>query len=101
VRLLPLALSTVLEDQAGVFDFQLRQRDARTLVLRLGGPPERARALAPRCHEVLLDYARGQGMAELRLLDECGEPVPRGRSGKALRVVGLQRRPAPGPAAST
>jgi phenylacetate-CoA ligase len=96
VSLLPLALSTVLEDQAGVFDFQLRQLDARTLVLRLGGPPGRARALVPRCRELLLDYARGQGAVGLRLLDECGEPVPRGRSGKALRVVGLQRGPGPG-----
>jgi hypothetical protein len=97
VSLLPLALSTVLEDQAGVFDFQLRQLDARTLVLRLGGPPGHARALVPRCRELLLDYARGQGAVGLRLLDECGEPVPRGRSGKTLRVVGLQRGPGPGP----
>lgn len=100
VSLPPLALSTVLEDQAGVFDFQLRQLDARTLVLRLGGPPGRARALVPRCRELLLDYARGQGAVGLRLLDECGEPVPRGRSGKALRVVGLQRGPGPRPAVS-
>jgi phenylacetate-CoA ligase len=90
VSLPPLALSTVLEDQAGVFDFQLRQVDARTLVLRLGGPRERARSLAPRCREVLLRYAAAQGAAGVRVLDECGEPVPRGRSGKALRVVALE-----------
>ncbi|HSO44176.1 MAG TPA: phenylacetate--CoA ligase family protein, partial [Rhodoferax sp.] len=35
VTLLPLALTTVLEDEAGVFDFHLCQRDDRTLVLRL------------------------------------------------------------------
>jgi len=31
-----LAIATVMEDEAGVFDFQLCQRDAHTLVLRLG-----------------------------------------------------------------
>jgi hypothetical protein len=90
VTLLPLALSTVLEDEAGVFDFQLRQLDARTLTLRLGGPAEQARAAAPRCHAALRAYARAQGVARLRLVDECGQPVPRGRSGKARRVVGLR-----------
>jgi phenylacetate-CoA ligase len=98
VSLLPLALSTVLEEQAGVFDFQLRQLDARTLVLRLAGPPGRARSQASRCHEVLQAYARAQGACALRFVDEPGEAVPRGRSGKALRVVGLAvgRRLAPG-----
>lgn len=90
VSLLPLALSTVLEEEAGVFDFQLRQLDARTLALRLGGPAEQARAAAPRCHAALRAYARAQGVTRLRLVDECGQPVPRGRSGKARRVVGLR-----------
>jgi hypothetical protein len=88
VHLLPLALTTVLEEQAGVFDFQLRQLDAQTLVLRLGGPPARARERAPRCHAALQAYARAQGAARLRLIVDCGQPVPRGRSGKARRVVG-------------
>ena len=89
VCLLPLALSTVLEEQAGVHDFQLRQKDRQTLVLRLGGPEARAREQAPRCHAALQAYARAQGVRRLRLLDEYGQPVPRGRSGKAQRVVGL------------
>ena len=90
VSLLPLALSTVLEEEAGVFDFQLRQIDAHTLALRLGGPAARARVLAPRCHAALRACARAQGVAHLRLVDECGQPVPRGRSGKTRRVVGLR-----------
>ena len=35
VRLLPLALSTVVEEDGGVFDFQLVQTDERTLAVRL------------------------------------------------------------------
>ena len=36
VTLLPMALTTVIEEDAGVFDFQLYQRDGGTLGLRLG-----------------------------------------------------------------
>lgn len=84
VTLLPLAIATVMEDEAGVFDFQLCQRDDRTLVLRLG-PGEGARRA--RCHEVLQRHARAQGLPGLCLLDEPGTPPQRGRSGKVQRVV--------------
>ncbi len=89
VTLLPLALTTVLEDEAGVFDFQLRQRDGRTLVLRLGlQGPEAARALA-RCRPALQAFAATQGLPALHVLGELGQAVPRGRSGKAQRVIAL------------
>lgn len=84
VTLLPLALATVMEDEAGVFDFQLCQRDAHTLALRLG-PGEAARRA--RCHEALQRYARTQGVRALRLLDEPDTLPQRGRSGKVQRVV--------------
>ena len=87
VMLPPLALTTVLEDEARVFDFQLRQRDARTLVLRVGGPAGEAHARLARCHAALLAYLRGQGVTRVRLVDEVGRPVPLGRSGKAQRIV--------------
>jgi len=85
VTLLPLALSTVLEDEAGVFDFQLCQRDARTLVLRLGA--EAGRDAWPRCQEVLQRHAAQQGAHALRLVFEAQTPPQRGRSGKVQRVV--------------
>jgi phenylacetate-coenzyme A ligase PaaK-like adenylate-forming protein len=87
VTLPPLALTTVLEDEAHVFDFQLRQRDARTLVLRVGGPAGEAHDKLARCHAALRAYARGQGVTHLRLVDEPGRAVPLGRSGKAQRIV--------------
>ena len=42
VRLAPLALTTVLEDEAGVFDFRIVQRDARSLELTLGAAATKA-----------------------------------------------------------
>ncbi|HWH75332.1 MAG TPA: AMP-binding protein [Methylibium sp.] len=83
VRLLPLALSTVLEDEAGVFSFQLLQRGPRTLQLCVGGD---AAALA-RARAALQAYLRQQGLDGLRLQAACGPPAVRGRSGKLPRVV--------------
>ncbi len=87
VTLLPLALTTVLEDQAGVFDFQLRQQDKHTLVLRLGLRASEAGAAMARCHDALKDFATAQGLASFRLIEEPGLPVARGRSGKVCRVL--------------
>ncbi|MHB8948327.1 MAG: phenylacetate--CoA ligase family protein [Rhodoferax sp.] len=87
VTLLPLALTTVLEEEAGVFDFQLRQQDDHTLVLRLDLQGAEATAAAARCVNALEQLAVAQGLARLRILTELGRPVPRGRSGKPQRVV--------------
>lgn len=90
VTLLPLALSTVLEDEAGVFDFHLRQQDDHTLVLRLALTGEEGQAAMARCCDALKAFAKAQGLPRLRVLQELGVPVPRGRSGKACRIVACQ-----------
>lgn len=87
VTLLPLALSTVLESDAGVFDFHLRQVDERTLVLRLPQQGEEARAAMVRGRAALQAFAAAQGVAPIRVRAELGRPVPRGLSGKACRIV--------------
>ena len=59
VKLLPLALTTVLEDEAGVYRFQLMQASATALVLRLD--PERVGAKAmERCSESLRGFLDAQ-----------------------------------------
>jgi phenylacetate-CoA ligase len=88
ITLLPLALSTVLEEEAGVFDFQLLQRDDHTLELRLGGLPEREAAAAmARCRTALLAFAASQGLGPLSVIGAPGQPLARGRSGKVQRVI--------------
>lgn len=87
VTLLPLALSTLIEEEAGVFDFQLRQRDEHTLELRLGFGGEAARAAQSRCAAVLKAYGRRQGLAALRIVAMPDAPLVHGRSGKVQRVV--------------
>lgn len=92
ITLLPMALTTVLEEEAGVFDFHVRQIDEHSLALRLPLSGEAATAAMARCRAALQAYAAGQGMADLQVVAETGEPMPLGRSGKACRVAAAQRK---------
>ena len=88
VRLiLPLALTTVIEEQAGVYDFQLRQIDATTLALRLPGQDAASREALVRCRAAIHAFATAQGLPDLTLQEEIGQPLGRGRSGKVRRVL--------------
>lgn len=87
VTLLPLALSTVLEDHAGVFDFYLRQTDARTLELQLPLEGEAGQQALARCSAALSAFASAMGLAPIAVRGTLGPTAPRGRSGKACRIV--------------
>lgn len=87
VTLLPLALTTVLEDQAGVYDFHLRQRNDHTLVLRLALQGAEGAVAMARCCTVLESFAAAQELMPIKILSELGQAIPRGRSGKAQRIV--------------
>ena len=87
VTLLPLALTTILEEDAGVFDFQLRQKDEHTLILRLDCPGAEAAQALERCRLALSAFAQAPSLSPIKLLGELGKPLRRGRSGKAQRIV--------------
>ncbi len=87
VTLLPMALTTVLEDEAGVFDFHLRQIDGRRLLLQLHQIGAAADEAAVRAVAALQTYARSQGIDRLQIDTETGQPAPLGPSGKTCRVV--------------
>jgi hypothetical protein len=87
VKLLPLALMTVLEDEADVYRFQLLQASATSLVLRLD--PQRVEAAAvQRCQHALGRYLGAQGVPNVSLdIEQRGlEAYP--ISGKLRRVIG-------------
>jgi phenylacetate-CoA ligase len=83
VHLAPLALTTVLEDEAGVFDFQLCQGGPQALRLDVfGGGPHAAAATA------LRKFLRAQGLGTTRVQSHSeAHQCERGRSGKQRRVV--------------
>lgn len=89
LRLLPLALCTVLEDDAGLFNFQLRQTGPNSLQLSTTAEDAAARAQLTRAGAVLGDYLRGQGARGVHIDCRAGQAPQRGRSGKAPRVIGL------------
>ena len=87
VTLLPLALSTVLEDNAGVFDFYLLQIDACTLELHLPLEGQAGQQALARCLAELHTFATAMGLAPIQVHGKLGNTAPRGRSGKACRIV--------------
>ena len=87
VTLLPLALSTVLEDNAGVFDFYLRQVDAYTLELHLPLQGEAGQQALARCCAELQAFAKAMGLMPIEVRGTLGPTAARGRSGKACRIV--------------
>lgn len=87
VRLLPLALTTVLEEEARVFDFQLVQQDPQSLLLRVAAGGNEGVRQMERAREALGAYLRAQGLPGVTLDVRCGEAGERPRSGKAQRVV--------------
>jgi phenylacetate-CoA ligase len=85
VHLAPLALTTVLEDEAGVFDFCLHQHGAQALTLELYGAARERRGAALAALHRFLDL---QGAGATTVHVRCrARPAQRTRSGKQPRVV--------------
>jgi phenylacetate-coenzyme A ligase PaaK-like adenylate-forming protein len=87
VTLLPLALVTVLEEEAGLFDFQLVRRGPRDLVLHCGPDVAGAEAALRRGREALLGFLAKHGVTGVRIACRSDTSLVRGRSGKIGRIL--------------
>lgn len=87
VMLLPLALSTLLEDQAGVFDFQLQALGPSHWRLTLGCDKTLSAARRACCRSLLAGFARQQGAIPPHIETRLAQAIPAGRSGKRQRIV--------------
>ncbi len=92
VKVLPLVITTVLEEDAGVHDFQLEQTGARRLKLMLGATDA---AAGPRAQAALSGYLRANGVSGVAIDLARAAPRRSGRSGKLRRVVCSAHRCAP------
>ena len=90
VPVLPLAISTVLEDDAGLFDFQLRQQGPSELLLSTGQRGASATRQLRHARAVLAEFLADQGAAPVEIHCRSGQPGRRGRSGKIPRVVAVR-----------
>jgi phenylacetate-coenzyme A ligase PaaK-like adenylate-forming protein len=84
VKLMPLALATVLEDDARVNDFQLLQTGPRRLKLRLGRD-ERTRG--EQACAVLREYLLRHDLRGVRIELDAASPRRDAASGKLRRVI--------------
>jgi len=89
VRVLPLALVTVLEEEAGLYDFQLVQQGQRELLLSTGLRGAEAFAALRRGQRALYGCLARLGAAGVHIHCRSGLPAQAGRSGKRKRVVAL------------
>lgn len=85
VALLPLALSTALEDCAGVHHFQILQTAPATLSVRVGAS-DQPNAMKKKVRKALKDFLAHQGLPNTRIRFDGIEPKPNGASGKFRRV---------------
>ena len=92
VSVLPLALGTVLEEEAGLFDFQLTQRAPDCLELRSGLTGAAAEPVLRRARTALEGFLARLGARDVRIECHAGEPMSTSRSGKIPRIVTLPER---------
>ena len=87
VQILPLALSTVLEEEAGLFDFQLLQRGPCDLRLVTGMRGKAAAGALRRARAKLTAFLERHGAAGVQVHCRSGVTARPGRSGKIQRIV--------------
>ncbi|WP_431273048.1 phenylacetate--CoA ligase family protein [Variovorax ureilyticus] len=87
IQVLPLALSTAIEEGAGLFDFQVVQKGRCELLLCTGSRSADAERALQRAQRVLGEFLRSQGATGVRIECRAGQPGRVGRSGKVSRVI--------------
>lgn len=87
VTLSPLALTTVLEEQAGLFAFQLVQRGPQLLELNAPVASRHDAERLDRGRDALLDFLQRQGASGVRVDCRIAEPRRDRSSGKVKRVL--------------
>lgn len=84
VRLLPLVLTTILEEGAELYDFQLVQLSHHALSLRLGA---REKEKALRAQSVLRTFLDSQGLQAVQIELAPTQPQRDGAGGKLRRIL--------------
>jgi phenylacetate-CoA ligase len=85
-RVLPLALSTVIEDVAGVYDYQLVQTTPSALSLRCTSAAD---AHVQAAVDALRQWLRQRDLGGVEVTAEPGCRLTQGRSGKLSRILAL------------
>ena len=87
VEILPLAITTVLEQEVGIFDFQITQDGSNSLRINLAMTRHDGRPLMQRCKKALANYLNSQAVSSVEIKEIYDAPFIYGRSGKIKRVL--------------
>lgn len=87
ISVLPLALSTVLETEAKLFDFQVVQESPSELLLCTSSRGDAGAAALQRGRHALEGFLRAQGAHGVHIHCRGADAMLRGRSGKVQRVI--------------
>lgn len=87
VCVLPLAITTVLDDEVGLCDFQVVQQGPQDLLLRTGLRGEVGAEIAQRARRALARFLEGLGAKGVHIHSQSGAPAQMGASGKLPRVI--------------
>ena len=91
VRLLPLALSTVIEEGTGITQFQLLCNTPQRLELRFEAAVADPAGAFRRARTVLVAYLASQGLTQVQIVHGHAAPLRHARSGKLERVRNAAR----------
>jgi len=95
VSLLPLALTTVVEEAVDIHRYQLVQRGHDRLALRLApGDADTRKAVWHDASAALRGYLAAQSLGNVKVVLDRMAPAPNARSGKLTKVI-AEERPAP------
>lgn len=101
LRLAPLAVATVVEEEGGVHRFQVIQAAPRRLRVRFETPPGDTRAATMgRIVSALRGYLAQQGLHHVDIVEDPEPPRADPVSGKLREVLGMQPKTDPGAAPS-
>jgi phenylacetate-CoA ligase len=89
VCVLPLAISSVLDDEVGLSDFQLVQQGPQDVLLRTGMRGQVSAETLRRANQALAAFFERLGVHGMRIHCRSGEPAQTGASGKQPRVIAL------------
>jgi len=87
ISVVTLAVSTVLEEEAGLFDFQLVQQGPHDLLLKTRRQGAQAGRTLHKARTVLAAFLEAQGARGIHIHCHGGESAHCGRSGKTRRVI--------------
>ena len=87
IPLMPLAITTALEEDAGVFDFQIKQKNASCLIVRIPRRSNHGISDMHKCIAAMRSYLGSQGASCVQLIEEPNTKLTVGKSGKIKRVM--------------